>query len=252
MVNSVAKAFKLIECILKNGNRGTLVELSREIKQKVPTVHNLLKTLIELGQVCRTGDEYHVTAMLADMSYPYFYSDKLTMVLDPVMKVFNADINESVVLVVERNFERITVKEYSCDQSVIANSNTANFPRLYNLATVWVLIAYFPENRLCEFIKKNGLPGPQWNAITSIDTLQAQLHEIRKRLWATSGFTDCKVSSFASPVFRSDGQIVAALGTYIPMERLNKQREREIITKLVEAAREMSFRLGFKNQDTIT
>ena len=61
MVNSVIKAFNMLEYVALGESGRRLIDIANKFKLKSPTAHNLLKTLIILGFVQKEGDLYCLT-----------------------------------------------------------------------------------------------------------------------------------------------------------------------------------------------
>ena len=75
MVQSLERAFKLIEILdAADSETGVGVQaLSNEVGLKLPTVHNLLKTLIKLGYVKQNSEGKYI---LGPKSYSLGISEK--------------------------------------------------------------------------------------------------------------------------------------------------------------------------------
>jgi IclR family pca regulon transcriptional regulator len=246
MVNSVKKAFDILEAIASTDNQGRLFEISKKLNLKPPAVHNLLKTLVNLGYVTREGETYKITPRIFEQFMPAFKENMLGRIAEPVMQGLCQKIGEYVVLVVNKDNTRHVVAQVSYNNDVIVNPTAMDHPVLYGTSTGRLMLSQLDDKALEQYVKKNGLPNGEWEGVSSMTALKKEIVRIRKQGIAVYALSKNQVKSFAVPVTDPDNRVIGVLGTYLPVQRLKQKKESFILGSLKDACAEISHRIGFK------
>jgi DNA-binding IclR family transcriptional regulator len=91
-----------------------------------------------------------------------------------------------------------------------------------------------------------GLPALTDRTITDLDQLQAEIDEVRVRGYAQAvDELEVGLTAIAAPIRNAHGDVIAALSVSGPSFRLDRERIEEVVPLLLEAAREVSHRLGW-------
>ncbi len=233
MVNSLKKAFGILEVIKDLDNKAKLKDISAGIGQKAPTVHNILKTFIEIGYVEKKNEEYSISRKIIDMFLPLFNSDLLLKCALPYMNQLSVKINENVVFAVAKNSKRSVLKEVQADNTIIVNPNIFPTDDFYATSTGRILFCYMDDKDQNEYIKKRGLPGEVWDKINTLDNLKKEISKINKNGYAEYIYQDNNIHSYAMPVYNKEKKVIASLGTYFPGQR-KERKKKEIIIKSIK------------------
>jgi DNA-binding IclR family transcriptional regulator len=108
-----------------------------------------------------------------------------------------------------------------------------------------VLLAHLTEQRRAELVATAGLERMTARTLTTRKTLEAELVRVREQGYAlTVEEYEEGLNAMAAPVRSGDGKVVAALTASGPAFRLTEERMHELAPVLIEAADELSRRLG--------
>jgi len=108
-----------------------------------------------------------------------------------------------------------------------------------------VLLAFLPEAEIRHILAEIELVLLQPRTITDRKMLWAELAAIRARGYATSfEETALGTMAIAAPVFDAQGRSVAAIGIEAPLARIPPEQAKAVAPLVVQAARQISARLG--------
>jgi DNA-binding IclR family transcriptional regulator len=86
------------------------------------------------------------------------------------------------------------------------------------------------------------------HTITDLDQLQAEVEEVRVRGYAQAvDELERGLTAIAAPIRNAHGDVIAALSVSGPSFRLDRNRVEEVLPLLLDAAREISHRLGWSS-----
>lgn len=110
-----------------------------------------------------------------------------------------------------------------------------------------VLLAHLPAGEQERIIESMEMTRFTANTITDKDQLRKTLEEIRRQGYSLDNqdYED-GVYAIGAPVLDHSRQVVAAISVSIPESRFSPERKKEIIPLVVQAAREVSIRLGYR------
>lgn len=182
-VQSVERAFSLLELIADAGGRSTLSELAERADLPMPTIHRLLRTLVNLGCARQLPDRGYALGptlmrlgdlagrQLGDIVRPHLRTLVTTLgetaniaVLDGDMMVYAAQVPSSHSM---RMFTEVGRRVHPSATGV----GKAVLPSL-------------EESRVAQIIHSSGMPELTQNSITDFAELQEELARIRTRGYA--------------------------------------------------------------------
>lgn len=109
------------------------------------------------------------------------------------------------------------------------------------------LLAHLPPDGLEAYLARHDLVTETPQSITSKAELREQLMQIRARGYSlTEGEHLSQVSAVGAPVFDSDGEAVAAISVAFPSYLVSREQFPSIGEAVVETARAISRRLGYR------
>lgn len=116
-------------------------------------------------------------------------------------------------------------------------------PDAYGSVTGRILLSQLTDEELKDYIKRHGLPGKRWNGINDFTSLQKELTKIKREGMAIRQNKDEQICALAVPIIGEE--LIASLGTYLPLVRFKGKHKREIIKGLKDAAKEVSIRFNY-------
>lgn len=244
-VQVLLRAFSVLDILALH--EAGLAELSQVTGIQKTTLHNILKTLVELGAVKRTsGGRYAIGAKIAELGEPEFRRVSLQPLAQRIANDLTAEIGESVVISVLRGAERFVIAYTDGPQELTVRLDLSERRSPYDASTGRVLLAYLPAAERERVIELRGLPGDEWRAITTREELLTALDEIRRNGLALHLHVSQEIQTLAAPVLGPDGRAWAAIGVRMPASRFLNGRREAVIGGIQHASRRMAELLGFQ------
>lgn len=247
LVQAVLKALDIMEALCGNPRCGVR-ELSEKVGLNRSTVNRLVATLERAGYVeqDRERGKYRATLKLFELG------NKVVQDLDikdrayPIMQKLSEATEETIYLAVLDGNQFVYVLIIDSPQMLRCSAAIGIHPPTYSSASGKVLLAYLPEDKKKAFLPEEFESfGP--NTINSTTDLEAELDRIRRDGFATDDEEwNPSVRALAAPIWNYDGKITATLSIAGPKVRMPRQRMEETAQLLVEAARELSANLGYR------
>lgn len=244
-IQVLERAFAILEILALH--EAGLGELARITGIQKTTLHNILKTLGQLGAVKRSsGGRYAIGTRIAELGEPEYRRTSLQPLAHRVANDLTREIGESVVISVLRGAERFVIAYTDGPQELTVRLDLSERRSPYDASTGRVLLAYLPRREQERVIDVRGLPGDEWPAINSREELLAALDEIRGTGLALHLHVNQEVQTLAVPVLGPDGSAWAAVGVRMPASRFLNGRREAIIGGMREASRKMAELLGLQ------
>ena len=199
-VQSVARAFALLETLGGLGGQATISQLAKSLDLALPTIHRLLRTLVDLGYVrqlpsrryalgpglIRLGDR--ATTLLATWARPALEQLEETAQETANLAILDGGMVTYVAQVPSRHQMRMFTE---VGHRVYPHSTGVGKALLSRLS----------DDRVLSIVRRNGLPRLTATTITTEAELLADLAEIRARGYSIDeGEQELGVRCFAVPI----------------------------------------------------
>ncbi len=159
--------------------------------------------------------------------------DLVNKAKDP-LKRLSESINSSAVLSVLKNSRKHVLLRIESNSIIQVNSSAMDISDPYKTSTGLVLLAYQPDSIINDLIKQNGLP----LTYTSEEDYRSFLNLIR-----TDGYLSMtvkkEIAEVAAPV-KSNGDVIAAIGVYMPKYKFTPEFQRYVIESIIKTSAEIS------------
>ncbi|MBR4756800.1 MAG: helix-turn-helix domain-containing protein [Bacteroidales bacterium] len=230
MIQVIDRVASILNLVASNRRKlWPMTVIADELRLNRGTCANIMKSLVELGYLAKSDDKKGYT-----LGFKLYQLTGLTNNLGsmlefaiPYLEELSERINESVILSTIRNGKRIILYQVHSHHEVQVRAKVDS--TVYRTTTGRLQLAYYPPESLKEFIRVAGMPGEEWPEVTSVDDLVRELANIRKK-GSLVTFSRNHVVGLAYPVYY-EGNVVAAIGVYLPDVRFN-----EIIGKRLDEA----------------
>ncbi|MGV9796576.1 IclR family transcriptional regulator [Mycobacterium sp. NPDC003449] len=241
-VQSVERAFDLLEVMAAAGGSIGLSQLSEASGLPVPTIHRLVRTLVNRGYVrqlpsrqyslgpklIRLGDS--ATRLLGAWSRPY---------LADVVKTTGETANMALL------DDTMAVYTYQVPSEHSMRMFTEVGRRVYTHCTGVgkALLMQLPDDAVRNVIARAGMPAQTKFTLTDPDALLADLNVSRHRGYALDeGEQEIGVRCFAVPV--PDAPTPTAISVSGPAARVTIDSADHIVPMLIRIAKELSTQFG--------
>lgn len=249
-VQSLDRAFGILEAIATSPRGAGLVELSKHSGLHTSTVFHLVRTLLALDYVRQDPEtkRYRVGRKLFALAAGANDEANLVFLADPLLRRL-ADISGESSHLAVRTGEGVVIIAKCDPQAAIRMAERLGAVRPYHSTAIGkVLLAALPDAQIEAFFRSADLARHTEFTIQDPAELKRQLGEIRVTGLAVddreyNGEARC----VAGTVRDFSGNVVAALGISAPVFRLPPERMAKQRQLVSEYARLLSTELGFNS-----
>lgn len=232
-VKATGTAFEIIETLAREDG-GRVTEIATELGLAKSTVHRHLATLENLEYVVKDGDEYRIGFRFLELGeQTRKHSDTYQMARKKVSKIAE-QTDERAQFVVEEHGKAVYVFGETGEHAVQTNSEIGKYRPLQSMAAGKAILAFLPEARVEEIVRRHGLPALTENTITDEDELYEELEEIRERGYSINDQeTIPGLRAVGVPIECPDGGVFGALSVSGPTHRVQGERLEETIPNIL-------------------
>jgi IclR family acetate operon transcriptional repressor len=182
-VQSVQRAFQILETMADHGGMIGLSRLASESGLPLPTIHRLIRTLVELGYVRQEPSRQYVLGprllMLGESS-----ERMLGVIARPYLAQLVEDVGESANLAMHDGDKAVYVAQVPSRHAMRMFTEVGRRVMLHCSAVGKVILAGLPTDQAVAILERAGMPARTDNTITDIDILMEQLSVVRERGYA--------------------------------------------------------------------
>jgi IclR family transcriptional regulator, KDG regulon repressor len=249
-VQSLERAFGLLEAIAQARQGIGLAELSRKVGLHSSTTFHLVKTMVALGYIRQDRDKrYRIGRALFALAAGALDEVELVSLAIPVLEDLTEATGESGHFAV-RSGDAIVVIAKTSGSGAFQLTNRVGVTRpAHGTALGKVLLAALTEGQLDRFLANHEVAALTPKTITDPARLRQEIREVaRTGVAYDDGEFNAEVRCVAVPVHDFTGQVVGALGISGPIWRLSiavLHKQTELVRA---AARRLSATLGHPAQ----
>jgi IclR family transcriptional regulator, acetate operon repressor len=183
-VQSIARAFGLLEVMAANGGIVGLSELSQKSGLAVPTIHRLMRTMVALGYARQEPSrKYALGPRLA------LLGESASRLLDvwaaPHLQKVVDELGESANLALLDGHEVLYVAQAQGHHAMRMFTEVGRHAAVHCTAVGKAILAALPEARVDAVLVKAGMEPRTPNTITTPEAFKAELARVRARGYAT-------------------------------------------------------------------
>jgi IclR family KDG regulon transcriptional repressor len=253
LVQAIERASLILDVLGQSSQGISVKELSAEVKLPKGTTHRLLSSLAYFGFVQQDAKTRHYSLgfKLVELGNRLlnnldFRAEAKTSLIDLAERT-----KETVHLVILDNNEVLYVDKVESNENpsgLRMASRVGSRTPAHSCAVGKVLLAYFFEEQLKEFIKVKGLPKMTEKTITDPIKLKEHLKFVRIQGFAIDDEENEKgIRCVAAPIYNEVGRVVASISISGPAIRITMKRIQEALqNEVMESALKISWKLGFR------
>ncbi len=243
------RAFALLRLLSTEQQGLNLSQISSRLTVPKSSLLATLKAMTDQGFLSRRGTVYQLGPEAFSLASIVLAGRSLRQIARPYLEQ-TMDACGETVLLAELAADRrhaIYVDLVESPKSVRFSVSVGTQRPLYASSSGRLLLAYMSESEREEYLSATKLE--RWTDATITDPL-----ELRKRLLETTelglaetyGDFTPDASGFSSPLFNSDGEVIAALTIAVPISRAMREKE-HFANVVIKSAAEISKILGYKD-----
>ncbi|MBX7451042.1 IclR family transcriptional regulator [Mycolicibacterium sp. 3033] len=232
-VQSVERAFELMELISRAGGECSLTELAAESPLPPPTIHRLLRTLVGLGYVRQLPNRrYALGPRLIRLGV--VANRQLGAVAGPVLTSLVDELGETASLAVLDGDMVIYTGQVPSAQ-MRAHDEVGKRLGLHTSGVGKAVLAELDDARILKLVTQSGLPAPTQNSASTLSAVFANVERVRADGHAVDD-EEFEVGVRSVAVAVPGAPTPMAIGISGPLGRMNKDLTARAVPALEKAA----------------
>jgi IclR family transcriptional regulator, KDG regulon repressor len=250
-VQSLARAFSIMEEIARNRDGIGLAELSKRVGLHNSTTFHLVKTMVSLGYVRQMKDSkrYRIGRPLFALAASALDEVEMVSLATPILEELSRETGESAHFSV-RLGDAVVVLARTGGKGAFQLTDRAGAIRPAHCTALGkVMLAALASDQLEQFLARADLRAYTPKSITSAEVLRREIAEVRRSGVAVDdGEFDPEVRCAALPVRDFSGQVVGAIGISGPVWRLSIEALQKCARRIRTAADRLSVEFGYARE----
>lgn len=246
-VQSIGRAFAILEEVARNRDGIGLAELSKKVGLHNSTTFHLVKTMVSLGYIRQLKDSkrYRIGRPLFALAASALDEMEMVSLATPVLEDLSAATGESGHFAV-RMGDTVTVIARTSGAGAFQLTDRVGVVRpAYCTALGKVMLAALRDDQLERYLARTELKPMTPKSVTDAAMLRREIEEVRRAgLAFDDGEFDTEMRCVAVPVRDFTGQVVGAVGISGPVWRLSLQALQSRAKVVQEAADKLSAEFG--------
>ncbi|WP_336714108.1 IclR family transcriptional regulator [Arthrobacter sp. USHLN218] len=178
-VQSVERAFDLLELIARAGGEVALTELAAETPLPLPTIHRLLRTLVGIGYVRQLPNRRYALGprliRLGEVA-----NRQLGALAMPLLKDLVTNLGETANMAVLDGDMVTYLAQVPSPHAMRMFTEVGRQANLHDSGVGKAILSVLDDERVTRLVKQAGMPTPTAKSISTLDDLFADLARIRK------------------------------------------------------------------------
>ena len=254
-VQSIERAFAIVEEIARNRDGITLAELSKRVGLHSSTTFHLVRTMVGLGYIrqVKESKRYRVGRGLFALAASAFDENEIVSFALPVLEGLARQTGETAHLAARMD-DMVVILARSAGPGALQVAERAGVVRPAHCTALGkVLLAALTPAEFDRFLARAELVPQTGKSIVDRERLRLEIEDVRRRGIAyDDGELDEEVRCVAAPVRGFSGDVIAAIGISGPIWRLSINALQDKGKSTLEAAALLSGEFGHKPEAVST
>lgn len=244
-LQSVQNGLRILQLFTQEKPVWGITEISKELQLTKSTVSRLVADLGAEGFLQKEQQKYTLGFSLLSICGVITSHLEIHRESKDILRKLVDDLEETAHIAVLEGKEITYIHKIECPNPVPLLSSIGKRNPVTCTSAGKILLAFHKRNFI-ESIIKEGLPRIGPNSQTNPEEFKSQLSQIKKQ-----GYSICieemeeNAVSIAAPVRDYTGTVVAAVTVIGTRERIHENKMTGFIERIIEAANEVSLRLGY-------
>lgn len=251
---TASRILDILELLAESNSGHALRDLSRGLTAPKSSLLPLLRTLTARGYIAQdNAGAYRLGTKLLELTHGISRNMDLPNVGHPLLADLAAQTGEATILVrfTSDRGAVVYIDKIESVHQVRVSVAIGDTRPLHSTSSGKLLLAFLPAEEQNAALAKLDMPAITAKTNTNIVALRRELNKIRADGYCIN--VDQSVmgqGAMAAPVMDRYGSVVAACVISAPKERFTDRR-RELLRELLNTARTMSYRLGYRQQPNV-
>lgn len=242
------RALTILVEVGEAGPRGlTLAECALSLGYSKPTVHRILRTLLARGFLRHDEERGTYTLGVANLRLGMTFLEQLDLRAEalPILREVGTQSGETVHLGVLDGSDVVYIEKVESSHAVRMFSQIGHTMPSHSTGIGKAILAFLPEEELAALLPRR-LEVRTPATITDRKQLLGHLAKTRERGYSIDEIENEEgIRCVGAPVFEHTGTVCAGISIAGPVTRLTQERTEELGALVLEAAMEISRRLGY-------
>jgi DNA-binding IclR family transcriptional regulator len=237
-VQSIGRAFAILEEIARSRDGISLAELSKRVGLHNSTTFHLVKTMVTLGYVRQLKDSkrYRVGRPLFALAASSLDDVEMVSMATPILEDLSRETGESGHFAVRMGDSVVVIARTSGSGAFQLTDRVGVIRPAHATALGKIVLAALRPEQLDRYLERAELKPHTPKSIVEVASLRREIEEVRRAGMAyDDGEFDAELRCVAVPVRDFTGQVIGAIGISGPIWRLSLQ-VLQGRAKLVQAA----------------
>jgi IclR family KDG regulon transcriptional repressor len=251
-VQSIGRAFGILEEIARNRDGIGLAELSKRVGLHNSTTFHLVKTMVSLGYVRQLKDSkrYRIGRPLFALAASALDELEMTSLATPVLEDLSQETGESAHFSVRMDDSVVVLARTSGPGAFQLTDRVGVVRPAHCTALGKVMLAALSDDQLDRFLDRAELKPQTPNSITTPEALRREIANVRRTGMAfDDGEFDPELRCVALPVRDFSGQVIGAIGISGPVWRLSIEALQKRARVVRAAADRLSAEFGYVGEE---
>ena len=247
-VQSLARAFAIMEEIARNRDGIGLADLSKRVGLHNSTTFHLVKTLASLGYVRQMPDSkrYRIGRPLFALAASALDEVEMVSLATPILEDLSRETGESAHFSVRMDDAVVVLARTGGKGAFQLNDRAGAVRPAHCTALGKIMLAALPVDQFERYLTRADLTALTPKSITAAEPLRREIAEVRRTgLAIDDGEFDAEVRCVAVPVRDFSGQVIGAIGVSGPVWRLSIEALQKRARIVHAAADRLSAEFGF-------
>jgi DNA-binding IclR family transcriptional regulator len=248
-VQSVDRALTILAILARLGEAG-VTEIAGELGVHKSTAFRLVATLESHGMVEQNEDRGKYRLGVGVLRLAGATTARLDVVQESrsIVRKLAADTGETVNIAVMSDRSVLYLDQVSGKSALQAHNWVGQHIPLHATSNGKVLLSGLSPDEVDARLPR--LPSYTAGTVTTRARLRRELLEVRQQGYAVAtDELEVGLTAIAAPIRNAHGDVIASISVSGPTFRMPQERVDEVVAQVVEAAREVSYRLGWSHRN---
>lgn len=252
-LSSVTTAIHLLKTFTEDDTELGISELAKRLGVAKSTVHRLAGALLDEGLLQQNPENGRYTLGVGLFSLGSLVRSRLDVTSESkaLLTELRDKTQENVRLAVLERQSVVFLHDFESPQTLRLRSSTGQLRPAFCTAEGLCILSGLREAELAKFMSY-ARPQRTPKTIVDEDEMRTRIRKVKRIGYAIED-EECDEGTrcIAAPIYNGDGRILAAVGIAGPRIRIRKRQFPELAIIVVEAARQISERLGYIRRQPI-
>lgn len=248
-INSIFKAFRLIEILSVPNAEYSLTEITKKLNLSIGATQRITNSLISIGYLSKDKKtkKYRLTTKWLSLGFGILASLDIRKIALPHLKELYKETGGTVSFVIREGDEVIYIERLTTQDMIGFNIRAGLRRPLYLNSMGRAILAFLPEEEQSDILNRTITASGRNDGSLNADLMKTELSKVRR-----TGYAINKVSyrggamAVSVPIFNQKGRPIAGINISMPPDSAeNDENFRKRVELLIKTGRNISAEIGY-------